>query len=503
MRRILTVALCAVMLLTCVFPTALSASAEKSYTAVELLEKDITEIVEMMGSDFYLGQELEGTYITNSETLPNYSFFLKDCNVDTTVNTENIKTDISAGKYELEFIKVFGEGKLDVNISADMSYNELTKYFGEFSCKAHANYIYYKLPDGSGTSLNFPMGSGAVNAEELKVANPKLRSIMAYPGYVPTTEIIDTDSTTDTDNNEPTKKAYTAAELVKMDFSEIIALMGGNYELNSDHTHIISIYNEDVFSGMTFFSNKTISDITELEQQKETIKSDLENDIISLYYIEVSSPAVLDDNIKIGMSYSELTEYFGDFGCSNATSLHYTARDTDNNATVTLMFDGNAGGEADNTGFVSADIMKSYNPNLVKLLVYPDYVPVTKIHDTQSDTDTMTDTDTTSDTDIVKDTDTNSDTNTDTDTSTDTDTTSDTDTSNNTDSDKNTSSNTSSNTTSKNNTTNNKTNNTTTTTTTTTATVATNGITNIFVFIGVLAVSSIAIIYILKKRKEN
>ena len=309
---------------------------------------------------------------------------------------------------------------------------------------------------------------------EKKSALERLYDSFTYDKY----EYNDTDSTTDTDE-KPVVLNYTAADLVNKTILEIIDIMGGEFEVGNLYdlpSGLVYIYNEEKLPGMHFYLG---GDSFYDENHGGVKLDDIKNGKYPLNTIRIFGTGKLDENVSADMSYNDLTKYFGDFECQIAQFLGGSVCDEK------LMFRFDSTGFSPDNPDIGVEELKEKNPKLNDIVVFPGYAPTIDT-DTSSDTDTSTDTDTNSDTD----------------TSTDTDTTSDTDTSNDTDSDKNTSSNTSSNTASKNSTTNNKTN-TTATTTTTTATVATNGITNIFIFIGVFAVSSIAIIFVLKKRKEN
>lgn len=266
----------------------------------------------------------------------------------------------------------------------------------------------------------------------------------------------ETDSNTDTD--VPVKKTYTAAELVNKSLQEIVNIMGGEYDIAGNFGNVY-ISNYDILPGMKFHTTATIADTayysTATSAEEDKIRASIKNGDVSLEFILLDFDAKLDDNISTNMKYNDLTKYFGEFSCQVGGNVlliagvvedvHYSL----NKATIFFKDDGldiSAG-----NGEISAETLKSVNPEIAQIIVYPGYVSSTL----SSDTDTES----------------------------------------------STSSNTSSTTTSTTGTTN--TTGGTTTTGKSSDTVTTGGVTYAAIFIVVLAVSGVAVVLFTKKHREN
>lgn len=187
-------------------PTA-STPAEKTYTAVELVNKTVPEIIDIMGGYFQFGSIQPGNsneryfVICNPETLPRFQFILNGLKSEDFYNNEAVETEnIKSGKYDLKYIDITGSAKLDNNISADMRYNDLTKYYGNFNCQiAGAGNVVYSVKNSNGKEIaefifnyNNVGTSYEITSETMKTTNPQLKQITVFPGFESSEASIDT-----------------------------------------------------------------------------------------------------------------------------------------------------------------------------------------------------------------------------------------------------------------------------------------------------------------------
>ena len=178
-----------------------SANNTQTYSgqnAVELVSLSLPEIVNLMGGSFQAGARYMGDSITNSlvicnpVTLPGYQFVVSNLTYDEFESNESERTnDIRNGKYNLYCIYFSGSFKLDGNISADMHYNDLTKYYGDFDCMVAGgagNVVYSTNSGGANVSFEFDSDliqymsdDYKIHSDTLKSVNPKLKEISVYP----------------------------------------------------------------------------------------------------------------------------------------------------------------------------------------------------------------------------------------------------------------------------------------------------------------------------------
>ena len=172
----------------------------KHYTAMDLINKDLSEIVGLMGDDYNLERKDfspafgtgGGTYmIYNENTMPGLavcpsysSGIYKDIE-----NGVNVREKIHEGAYFYDGIAIVGNGKLNDKISADMTYNELATEIGDFDAYGAAQTIAYSTKiDGNRVSFAFDTSTGItkyykngkVSSTDMKTVNPTLSSIAVY-----------------------------------------------------------------------------------------------------------------------------------------------------------------------------------------------------------------------------------------------------------------------------------------------------------------------------------
>lgn len=164
-------------------------SKPHEYVAEELINKDLNEIIKIMGGDFDMeesGPHLiyytsGGFCIYNDDTLPGFAFFIDDAEKDfSKIVTEEyekknnqypdedydqahdaaykkIKEKLKAGEYhKISFIGVYDHAKYDERISADMTYTEVSEVLGssELSSLAGAGFMSQKIPKSDNGEQN-------------------------------------------------------------------------------------------------------------------------------------------------------------------------------------------------------------------------------------------------------------------------------------------------------------------------------------------------------------
>ena len=174
-----------------------------TYTAMELVGKNLSEIIELTGDDFYLDKKDMLTafgsdpvwMIYNDNTMPGIGIYL-EYSSETYHDLENgvdIREKIKSGYYEIHGFVVYGTGKVNDLISADMTYNQIAAQVGEHDCRgvAQGTLVFGTEIEGYTVSFYF-FGSSyygfdgrivnnTATSEVMNEVNPKLRSIAVYP----------------------------------------------------------------------------------------------------------------------------------------------------------------------------------------------------------------------------------------------------------------------------------------------------------------------------------
>lgn len=175
---------------TTVQPTT---EAPHEYTALELIDKDLNEIIGLMNNEFTVeqnnisvgfGSDGMALMVIGKNDLPGLAFCLSyesGSYLDIT-NGVDVEEKVRQGNCQHRGIAVYGSGKLNEKISADMTYNELAAELGEFDTNAvgQETLVYSTEVDGYTvsffwTSDGLPYGN--VSAAQMAEVNPKLNSI--------------------------------------------------------------------------------------------------------------------------------------------------------------------------------------------------------------------------------------------------------------------------------------------------------------------------------------
>ena len=194
---------------TTVQPTT---EAPHEYTAEELINKDLGEIIEIMGGDFEItnsksvafGGDGSPLWIYNDSTLPGFSFCPKiywDYSSDFSDVKNEIKTAIDNGERDYTGLIVTGSAKYNDTLSADTTYTQLAERFGDFDMMAiGAEGHYYYSDEIDGRNVRFCIidsdqriyehsTNGKIYAAALRELDPTLSEIIVpYTGSETPTE---------------------------------------------------------------------------------------------------------------------------------------------------------------------------------------------------------------------------------------------------------------------------------------------------------------------------
>ena len=184
----------------------------KEYTAVDLIDKAPSEIIEIMGGDFeckldydsvgfvYSGFGSDGIlWAYNDNTLPGFAFHpesdayyseLRNRKPNMEIDYDSMKNNIKSGNYNFIGIAIKGDKKLNNQISADMTYTEIASVIGDFDihCAAQGAFSYHTSINGKDVAFFFEPSDElyavarnnklVVSAEAMRQLNPKLEDIV-------------------------------------------------------------------------------------------------------------------------------------------------------------------------------------------------------------------------------------------------------------------------------------------------------------------------------------
>ena len=188
---------------------------ETTYTAVDLIDKSIPEIIELMGDEFEVSSSSQREInFSNNDVFPGMTFWIDSNdysnksieikNNDIYVDGQSVKTDLKSGKYKLSDIGVRSEGKINSDLNAGMTYNEIADIIGDFSVEASrpphvggalpalgVSLKYLYKTDGKVIEFHFSYndivknpndenGQKVFTANEVRNVDPKLTGVFVY-----------------------------------------------------------------------------------------------------------------------------------------------------------------------------------------------------------------------------------------------------------------------------------------------------------------------------------
>lgn len=396
MKKLLSI-ICTAILLCSIFVISASADVRENknvadYTAEELGSYDLYGIIDKLGNNYVVENRRGGIGLTYS----NYNFsIITDQERTKKINNANeifeplsdeeiaaFKETLVNKNAKLKMITIFSNGKLNEDISADMYYNDLTKYYGEFNC-AEVNFVdphdaghsasyLYEINDSENhliTEFYFHDEHDAdisnnPSPEKFKEVNPQLEEINYINNNYAENE------NTDSDSNDQTN-SYTAQTLKTKTLSEIVEIMGGNFQygpvyVGDNQTSSLAIGNPETLKGYEFI----VHGITYRDFEKNW-STEIENIKAGKYtydYIYVGSVGALDDKVTGDMTYNDLTAIYGDFDCIVAGgkgNVCYSVKADDGSDYATITFDKTGLSLSD----TSSKAMKSANPKVETIIV--------------------------------------------------------------------------------------------------------------------------------------
>lgn len=182
-------------------PTSVPATTMPStaYTAEDLLELSLDEIIGLMGGDFTCSWDKDSNgfvrsgfgssgvvWIYNEEKLPGFAFH-PDISIQPNADLNELKVNLKKGGYRYNGISMKGSAKYNNALSADRHYNDLTQQFGTFDIHtaAQENYLYATELGGNkitfffrpGDDLRARLKDNKVLSTDMQQLNPQLESI--------------------------------------------------------------------------------------------------------------------------------------------------------------------------------------------------------------------------------------------------------------------------------------------------------------------------------------
>lgn len=178
-----------------------------NYTAVDLIEKNIPEIISLMNGEYQIIKtENDGyIYIQNQSVLSGMEFYVQvsgddiiSANNGEEIHSDTLKAKLESGELTLDGIQVNKSGKVSETIQADMDYKSCSKVLGDFNCiGGTGGYLggdvsslsYYYNDKNAKVILNFNIPEeiykdlilgkiSSVSSEEMKSYNPNLRNVV-------------------------------------------------------------------------------------------------------------------------------------------------------------------------------------------------------------------------------------------------------------------------------------------------------------------------------------
>ena len=217
--------------------------AKHEYTAVELASKSLDEIIEIMGGDFqteYEGEHLinytsGGFCIFNNDTLPGFAFFVKpaegysyDGLADPMTDLSGAKQDVLDGKYTIDFLGVYGSGKYNDKISADMTYLEVSEVIGSYELLPLVGSAMPRQSIDSNATVWYD--AGEMDEETIKTANPGIKGISVHPTKnQEATEPTNVDNSKSDSSDDEIKSLLTSDKWILREVYEDDVLYEGNY----------------------------------------------------------------------------------------------------------------------------------------------------------------------------------------------------------------------------------------------------------------------------------
>ncbi len=178
-----------------------------NYTAVDLIDKSIPEIIDMMNGEYQIIKTESDiyNYIQNQSVFPGMEFYIQvsgddiiSANNGEEIHSNKLEAKLESGELTLDGIQVNKSGKVSKTIQTDMDYKSCSKALGDFNCiggtggylGGDVSSVSYDYNDNNAkVILNFNIPEeiykdlslgkiSCVSSEQMKSYNPKLKNIV-------------------------------------------------------------------------------------------------------------------------------------------------------------------------------------------------------------------------------------------------------------------------------------------------------------------------------------
>lgn len=225
--------------------TQSATEAPKEYYGVDLVNKPLSEIIEIMGGDFqteYSGEHLiyytsGGFCIFNNDTLPGFAFFINPAEgysyedlADPMTDLSGAKQDVLDGKYDsIDFMGVYDNAKYNDKISADMTYLEVSEAIGSYEVLPLVGAVYLQQSIDSNATV-FYNNDYELSEESAKTENPGIKGIAVFPNnQSKETESPQNDNSKSYSSDDEIKSLLTSDKWILREVYEDDVLYEGNY----------------------------------------------------------------------------------------------------------------------------------------------------------------------------------------------------------------------------------------------------------------------------------
>lgn len=180
---------------------------ESIITAVDLIDKTIPEIINMMNGEYQIIKTESDVYnyIQNQSVFPGMEFYIQvsgddiiSANNGEEIHSNKLEAKLESGELTLDGIQVNKSGKVSKTIQTDMDYKSCSKALGDFNCiggtggylGGDVSSVSYDYNDNNAkVILNFNIPEeiykdlslgkiSCVSSEQMKSYNPKLKNIV-------------------------------------------------------------------------------------------------------------------------------------------------------------------------------------------------------------------------------------------------------------------------------------------------------------------------------------
>ncbi|MCD8025686.1 MAG: hypothetical protein LUF33_01800 [Clostridiales bacterium] len=177
---------------------------------------------------------------------------------------------------------------------------------------------------------------------------------------------------------------YTAESLISKSLTEIIEIMGNDFEVEYSSERVIYytgavlyMYNDETLPGFVSFIDDVFSDYNQIFESEgkdralEEIKENLLNGAYDNFtFMAAYSPAKYNDTISADMDYDEVQSELDNNNRLFNAGAGYVTQDI--NETATIYYDYFDEQYAYDVGdYLPAEVMENANPNIKAIVVFP------------------------------------------------------------------------------------------------------------------------------------